>query len=210
VPLFEKLRISLDEAFEEAPLLDRAGYVEPSISRSEYLTRAFAEERRFLKGDTIYDFHPIEEAPVGYAAGFFSRPRPLSARHADLSQYVAENYEPALFIMAIDEGQVVWMEERSEVGSPKAILEAFFKHLIRKTDLKNYVAFVRYFERQQDFWDVVKTKRQEITKVTLKFVPPNAYEGKKKGAGILHGVPKGSGQRHLGTDGQSIAREDEA
>jgi hypothetical protein len=178
VALFEKMRVSLDEAVEEAPLLEQAGYVEPSISRSDYLFRAFGEHRRFLKSETAYDFHPIE-APGGFVAGFFSRSRPLSARHADLSQYVAENYEPSLFVMAVNEGQIVWMEERSEVGSPKAILEAFFKHLIRKTDLKNYVAFVRYFERQQDFWEVVQTKRQEITKVTLKFVPPNAFEGKE-------------------------------
>lgn len=175
MPLFEKLRVSLDEAFSDAPILEQAGYAEPSLPRSEFLTRAFGEPRRFLKRDEVFDFHPID-APAGYLAGFFSRARPLQARHADLTPYLAENYEPALFLMAVNEGQVVWMQS-SEVGSPKAILEAYFKHLICKSPLKNYVAFVRYFERQQDFWEVVRAKRQEISKVVLRFVPPNAYEG---------------------------------
>lgn len=148
------------------------------MPRAEYLTRAFGEPRRFLKGEQAYDFHPID-APDGFVAGFFSRSRPITARHADLSPYVAENYEPALFVMSIKQDQIVWMEERSEVGSPKAILEAFFKHILRKTPLKGWVAFVRHFERQEDYWEVIRTRRQDITKVILKFVPPNAFEGKE-------------------------------
>ena len=65
MPLFEKLRVSLDEAFEEAPILDAAGHRESMISRSEYMYRAFGEARRFLKTESTYDFHPLE-APNGY------------------------------------------------------------------------------------------------------------------------------------------------
>lgn len=178
MPQFEKLRISLDRAFTETPILDLTDYPDDHLPREEFLRRAFGEPRRFLKSGNPFDFHPID-APDGYVAGFFSRARPLSARHADLTPYLAENYEPSLFVMSIAKDQTVWMEDRSEVGSPKPLIEAFFSHLLRKTPLKDWSAFVRYYERQEDFWQVVRDRRRDITKVILKFVPPNAYEGTK-------------------------------
>jgi hypothetical protein len=174
MPLFEKLRVSLDRAFD-APLIEELGEDE-YLPRAEYLRRAFAEERRFMKKDEVFTFHPLD-APDGFAAGFFARGLQVSLRHEDLSPYTAENYEPALFLLSLDRDQVVWMEDKATVGSPKPILESFFTHLLRKTDLKDWVAFVRYFERQETFWDVVRTHRHRITKVILKFVPPNAFEG---------------------------------
>jgi hypothetical protein len=176
MPLFEKLRISLDRAFD-APLIEG---IDPDehLPRTEFLRRAFAEPRKFVKGDETYTFHPIE-APEGYAAGFFARGLQVELHHEDLSTYVAENHEPALFLLSLDKAQVVWMEDNSAVGSPKPILESFFRHLLRKTVLKDWVAFVRYFERNDTFWNAVREHRHRISKVILKFVPPNAYEGEE-------------------------------
>jgi hypothetical protein len=177
MPLFEKLRVSLARAFD-APLLSEAGDPNEPLSRTEYLRRAFGEPRKFLRRQDIMTFHPID-APEGYAAGFFAREQHIPLRHEDLSLYLAENYEPALFVISLDQAQIIWMEDKQNVGGPKQILESFFIHLLRKTPLKDWSAHVRYFERTDDYWDVVRRCRQEITKVIFRFVPPNAFEGEE-------------------------------
>jgi hypothetical protein len=176
MPLFEKLRVSLDRAFD-TPLIDGV-VADEHLPRSEYLRRAFSEPRKFLKANDVYTFHPID-APDGFAAGFFARGLQVSLRHEDLSPYTAENFEPSLLLISLSRDQVIWMEDKGSVGSPKPILESFFRHLLKKSDLKDWVAFVRYFERQETFWDAVEKNRHRITKVVLKFVPPNAYEGER-------------------------------
>lgn len=175
---FEKLRVSL--ASEDAtPLEEAVDHTVSRRSRTEFLTEAFANPIRFLgRGKLVYQFHPID-APNGFAAGFFSRSAPVELNHEDLTPYVAENYEPALFILSLDKAQVIWMEDNPKVGSPKRILESMFDHLLKKTDLREWQAFVRYFENQEDYWDVVREHRNEITKITFRYVPPNAFEGKK-------------------------------
>lgn len=175
---FEKLRVSLARE-EDLPVLHAVGDNNPQRSRTEYLATAFAESRQFLSsGKTVFRFYPIE-APEGYAAGFFSKPSPMMLAHEDLSPYVAENYEAALFTISLDKAQVIWMEHNQKVGSPKRILESFFEHLLRKTDLKDWAAYVRYFESEGDYWDAVRRYRNEITKIVFRYVPPNAFEGKK-------------------------------
>lgn len=175
MPKFEKLRVSLARS-EMPPLLEAAEQPETYLPRTEFLRRAFSEPRTFLRGETLFTYHPIE-APSGFVAGFFAREHSVSLRHHNLEKYVAENYEPALFTLSLDKAQVIWMEERSSVGSPKAILEAFFDNLSRKTDLKDWEAFIRYFEDATGYWDAVRIYKQEITKVIFRFVPPNAFEG---------------------------------
>jgi hypothetical protein len=93
---------------------------------------------------------------------------------------MAENYEPALFMMSLNKDQVAWMETNPRIGSPKRILESFFNHLLTKTDFNQWIAFVRYFETENDYWDVVAKHRHEIAKIVFRYVPPNAFEGKKK------------------------------
>lgn len=175
---FEKLRVSLASE-DPTPIEEALGYAGPRRSRTEFLSAAFASPIRFLgRGKLVYQFHPLE-APEGFAAGFFSRSSPVELNHADLTPYVAENHEPALFLLSLDKGQVIWMEDNPRVGSPKRILESLFEHLLKKTDLREWQAFVRYFENQDDYWDVVREYRKEITKITFRYVPPNAFEGKK-------------------------------
>lgn len=175
MPKFEKMRVSLQRDADPY-LLEVVGNPNATNSRTEYLRAAFSEPRKFLKDKVVYTFTPIK-APDGYAAGFFAREHQLTLRHQDLTTYYAEDHEPALFIISLDQAQIAWMEDRQFVGSPKRVLESFFSYLLKKTDLRDWQAFVRYFERTEDYWEVVRRHRQEITKVTFRFVPPNAYEG---------------------------------
>ena len=80
-------------------------------------------------------------------------------------------------MISLDKDQVNWMEHHNKVGDPKAILEAFFGHISRKTDLKDWSAYVRYFEDNISYWQAVYQYRSEITKIIFRFVPPNAFEG---------------------------------
>ncbi|TMM45344.1 hypothetical protein [Qipengyuania marisflavi] len=174
---FEKMRVSLARD-EPGGLLDDIGN-EPQIpSRTDFLTSAFGSPHTFLnRSGWKVNFIPIE-APSGFAAGFFAKERPVPLKHADLSPYLAENYEPALFVISLDKAQVIWMES-SAVGSPKSILESFFSYLLKKTELNQWQAFVRYFETKEDYWAAVEKYRSQITKIVFRYVPPNAFEGEE-------------------------------
>jgi len=171
---FEKMRVSLARA-DMPPMLEGVAS-DDHLSRTDFLRRAFGEERAFLRKETLFRFIPIE-APDGYGAGFFAREHNVSLRHHNLEPYLAENYEPALFVISFDKDQIIWMEDKSSVGSPKSILESLFEYLLRKTDLKDWEAYVRYFESSTGYWDAVSKFKQDIAKVTFRFVPPNAFEG---------------------------------
>lgn len=174
---FEKMRVSLARE-EPGELLSAAGYTEDVPSKAKFLTAAFAEERIFMHLNRPFRFIPMLTTK-GYAAGFFSRPRPVELNHEDLTPYIAENYETSVFVMKIDEHQVMWMQENPYVGSPKRILESYFDHLSKKTSLNYWKAFVRYFETKDDYWAAVEQHRHEITQIIFRYVPPNAFEGKK-------------------------------
>lgn len=179
MPKFEKLRISLARDEEPGGLLEGTEGDNPHLSRSEFLLAAFSEPRDFLnERGTLFNFLPMP-APDGYMAGFFARHRPVPLKHADLIPYMAENYEPAMFVISLDKAQIAWFEDKGSVGSPKRILESFFDHLLKKTDLKDWRAFVRYFENEQDYWTVVRERRMDITKIVFRYVPPNAFGGRK-------------------------------
>lgn len=159
-------------------MVEQAGHPDDHLSRTDYLRAAFGEPLKFKRGETIFTFHPLE-APEGFAAGFFARSHAVSLRREDLTPYTAENYEPALAVISLDKAQVVWMEDRPSVGSPKLILESFFAHLLRKSALKDWRAFISYFETHVDYWEAVRLYRNEIVKATFRFVPPNAFEGRE-------------------------------
>jgi hypothetical protein len=190
MPKFEKLRVSLARS-DTPPMLETVGDGD-HLSRTEFLRRAFAESRTFLRKDVRFTFHPIG-APDGFAGGFFAREHNVSLRHRDLEPYVAENYEPSLMVISLDKAQVIWMEDRTSVGSPKSILESFFSHLLRKTDLKDWEAYVRYFENDTGYWDAVFKYRQDIAKVIFRFVPPNAFEGEKWAQEFYTAIQKEAG-----------------
>jgi hypothetical protein len=176
MPIFEKMRVSLARE-DDSGLLADVDNPNPVMTRTEHLTAAFgSEHHKFLHNKSTYTYTPIE-SPEGYAGGFFSRERQVELRHSDLSNYYAEDHEPALFVLSLDKAQIIWMENRQFVGDPKRVLESFFDYLLRKTSLRDWRAFVHYFERQQDYWDVVRSRRQEITKVIFRLAPPNALEG---------------------------------
>ena len=178
MPKFEKLRVSLARE-EDLLLLQAVGDSNYQRSRTEFLAAAFSESRQFLSnGKMVFRFYPIT-APEGFAAGFFSKPSPMRLAHEDLSPYVAENYEASLFTISLDKAQIIWMEHNQKVGSPKRILESFFDHLLKKSDLKDWAAYVRYFESEGDYWAAVERYRSQITKIVFRYVPPNAFEGKK-------------------------------
>jgi len=176
MPKFEKLRVSLVRS-DQPPLLTETGHDDAHLSRSEFLRRSFAERRTFLKDQIKFSFHPLD-APNGYAAGFFAREQSISLRHENLVPYTAENFEPVLAIISLDKDQIVWMEDRQNVGSGKSILESFFVFISKKTALKDWEVFVRYFENKIDYWEAVERYKLDITKVIFRFVPPNAFEGK--------------------------------
>ena len=174
---FDKLRVSLDRSITP-PMLEEMGVQDDALSRSEFLRQAFSLEVRFLvRNDVVMRFMPTS-APDGYAAGFFTKPSPVQLAHEDLSSYVAENYSGALMIISLERDQVVWFES-DKVGTSKTVLEYFFEHIKSKTDLKDWDAFVRYFDSDTDYWTTIREHRREITKIVFRYVPPNAFEGKK-------------------------------
>lgn len=178
MPKFEKLRFSLARA-EAPPLVEASGHDDAHLDRAEFLRRAFSEPRSFLNArEARFKFHPIE-APENYVSGFFARERPVPLKHADLTPYLAENYEPALFVLSLDKAQVAWMEEKGQVGAPKSVLESFFEYLSKRTELKDWEVFVRHFERPEDYWTVIRQHRADITRITFRYVPPNAFGGRK-------------------------------
>lgn len=174
---FEKMRVSLTRD-EPGDILKAALYEDRFRTKSEYLFNAFAQTTTFLYRGKPYEFRPFD-APEGYVAGFFSKPSPQVLNHADLTPYTAENFEAALFVMKVDVDQVMWMENSYRVGSPKRILESFFDHLLKKTELVDWRAFVRYFEESEDYWNAVEKYRDQISQIVFRYVPPNAFEGKK-------------------------------
>lgn len=195
MPTFEKMRVSLARE-EDLELLSEMGDENSFISRTEYLTASFKEPIKFVHNKSIYTFTPID-SPRGFAAGFFARERQVELRHEDLSNYFAEDHEPSLCVISLDKAQVVWMENNSFVGDPKRVLESFFEHLLHKTELRDWRAFVRYFERSETYWEVVHRHRSEIRKVTFKFVPPNAFEGFESAQQFYTAIQKEANSRSL-------------
>ncbi len=172
------MRVSLARD-ANVPLFEDEEPYQEFMTRLEYLRSAFTSERDFLHRENHYRFRPLVNAPDGFAAGFFSRPSPVTLNHEDLTPYMAENFEASLFIIELDSDQIVWMQDNPKVGSPKGILESFFHTLLKKSDLKDWRAFVSYFESKTDYWSAVERHRHEITEILFRYVPPNAFEGKK-------------------------------
>jgi len=171
---FEKLRISLARD-EPGPFLKSAGYEESHRSRHDFLVEALSIQRTFINERTgkLFGFYPIKMED-GYAGGFFMRERPISARHRNLESYNAENYEIALFVMSVSKDQIAWMQQNNRLGKSKALIEAFFLHLINKTDINDWKVYVEYMDSKGEYFDTIRKRKNDIATIKFTFIPPNA------------------------------------
>lgn len=173
LPVFEKMRLSL--AREDAgDLLEMTGHREDVRSKPQFIKDAFSNELVFLFGrdKNRIIFSPLE-MPDGYAGGFFKRERPITLQKDDLTPYKAENFEGLLAVVALDKKQHIWVEKNKNVAEPKPLLEAFFKHIVKKTDVNDYNAQLLYVDEKWEYWRVIKERKREITSIAFTFIPPN-------------------------------------
>ena len=54
------------------------------------------------------------------------------------------------------------------------MLESFLLYVLKKTDINEWKPFVEYIDNSADYWDVIRTKQDQIAKIVFTFVPPNA------------------------------------
>lgn len=173
MPKFEKLRISLSRE-EPGALVSSIGHPEPHRSRAAFLTAVFGQERHFLRGTNArFRYLPIP-MPEGFVGGFFARERPVVLSKENLSTYQAENYESALVIVDLSKDQFVWMEYNIQVGATKKLLESFLESVLKTTDIKDWTPYVRYIEVEDEYWNVIRTRKHEIARISFTFIPPNA------------------------------------
>lgn len=174
MPTFEKLRVSLARD-EELPVLQAVEHSDGHRSRRDFLVAAFEEERAFLHDRTgkRFDFIPL---PIDgdYVAGIFKRQAPVALHDESLRPYDAENYEGAVAILSISKDQIVWVQSNQKVGATKSLLESFFGHLSKKTDLNDWTVYVEYLHDEREYWTVIREQRSQIAKITFTFIPPNA------------------------------------
>jgi hypothetical protein len=200
VATFEKLRVLLDRE-EDLPVLDAVGHAEKFSDRPEFLRAAFAESRAFphLKTGKLFEFEPL---PIDgdYVAGIFKRDHPAQLHDRALQPYEAENYEGVLFLLSVSKEQIAWAQQNKRLGSNKALLDSFFTHLLSKTPIKDWKAYVEYLRDEAEYWSVVESRRADIAKIAFTFLPPNAlsasgriYELVK----IVHGEAHPDIQQHV-------------
>lgn len=172
--LFEKLRISLARD-ETPPVLVAAGDADEHPTRREFLETAFREPITFIHARTgkPFDFVPIE-VDGDYVSGIFRRAAPVPLHDQSLEVYEAENYEGAVFILSLSKDQTAWMQFNRKLGSTKSILESFFEYISKKFAISQWDVYVRYFEDEREYFDVIRNRSSEIARITFTFVPPNA------------------------------------
>lgn len=172
--VFEKLRVSLARE-PGGPLLEQAGDPDVHRSRRQFLEEAFQRDQAFLHSRTGKRFDFITLPIDGdYAAGIFRRPAPVPLRQETLEPYEADNYEGAVFLMSLAKDQTAWMQQNRKLGSPKSILESFFDHLSKKSVLTDWQVYVKNFEDEQEYFSVIRSRRNEIAEISFTFIPPNA------------------------------------
>ena len=174
---FEKMRVSLSRE-EPGGLLQSGEHKESFRGRRDFLAAAFSQPRDFLTkyGDNRISFTPLEmpEKYGDYVAGFFKRQRPVTLHEENLKPYQADNYESALIVLSLEKSQVAWVQSNAKVGSAKPLLESFFEFLVKRTDVNDWQVFVRYMEKEDEYWSIISERRSEIAHIQFTFIPPNA------------------------------------
>ncbi|MFC3785082.1 hypothetical protein GGR90_003575 [Sphingopyxis italica] len=174
--VFEKMRVSL-ALVDKTPLYGEQEA--PARSRREFFEDAFRERRDFLpaRGKAKLTFWPIA-APSGFVAGFFGREivqKGHSGPETAFTEILIENWEISLFVMNVAaDSQVCWMQIKSDVGSPKSILESFLKHISKKSSLSEWTPHVKYMDTDGFYWEAVRANKDVLTKLEFTFIPPNA------------------------------------
>ncbi len=172
--IFEKLRISLATK-DIGPLDEFLRDSVPFLSRQEFLKSAFSEARTFIH---LRTGKPIDFVPIAidrdFVGGIFRRSAPVHLQDQSLEPYEAENFEGSVFIMSLSKDQTAWMQFNRRLGATKGILESFFDSASKKIVHSEWNVYVRYFEHESNYFEVIRNRRAEIAKITFTFVPPNA------------------------------------
>lgn len=181
MPTFEHMRISLARP-PEPPMLEIMQDAAVPVPRGTYLREAFRERRDFLHNQKVFSFVPMP-TPEGFSAGLFGRQVTVRGKAGPDKKYVPEELstnDTEMFVLDLaDDQQIAAMEHKTNVGSPKAILESFFGALRSKDGFRDYEPHVRYLSNEETYWSAVDKFRGRISKLEFTFIPPNALKSKE-------------------------------
>lgn len=131
---------------------------------------------------------------------FFGRGVKLKGKKGPDQKYAPETIQTndsVLFVIDLaDNSQIAMMEHKNAVGSPKAILDAFFLALRRNDGFRDYEPHVKYITSEETYWTVVKEWRGRITQIDFTFIPPNALQSSQK---VMDFIKEASRDAHSDT-----------
>jgi hypothetical protein len=192
VPTFEHLRISLTRP-ELPPILERIDHREHVVPRREYLERAFGQRREFLHMGRRCAYVPLKAVGEIYA-GFFAREVPIRTADAELHPISYEGWERAFFAIDLDaHKQTFAMQHNLKVGSPRAVLEAFFDTLQNDQEFTDYQVHIEYLINDETYWRIADQYVGQITQIAFTFLPPNAYKATEKVTQLLQALTPETG-----------------
>lgn len=182
MPVFDLLRFSLS-APAETPLLEGVDKQKPSMSRQDFLRFIFGGRCEFVHFGKTYVFTPsptnTDSDPMvsGYIGKEISRdvqsgPENLHAMTTSSSwaaSFLVMDTRPA--------EQVLYFEERTDVGSSKAVLLSLAAERVSQFRGTSWVVDIEHKTRISDFWEAVDKFKGSITQVDFEFVPANGLEG---------------------------------
>ncbi len=182
MPVFDLLRFSLS-APAKGPLLDEIDGQEPAISRQDFLRFVFGDHCRFFHFGKEYVFtpSPTNSADDPMVSGYIGKEISKSVQSGpeNLHALVTSSSWAASFI-AMDTRpaeQVLYFEERTDVGSSKAVLLSLVSERVSQFKGSSWVVDVEHKTRVCDFWEAVEKNKGSITQVDFEFVPANGLEG---------------------------------
>jgi len=66
------------------------------------------------------------------------------------------------------------MQFNRKLGAPKPILTSFFDYISTKTDIADWSVYVKHFEDEREYFEVIRRERHKIAEIAFTFIPPNA------------------------------------
>lgn len=149
-------------------------------SRSEYLSRAFGIQHRFVHYKNEFHFKP---APVDTAEGALMGRLGRSVTFDEnlspeegLVEVTHEGWKACVIVVDPSEhadGQKVSVQVDGRVGTPISILQALVDEINHRSQSSPYHIEVEPIFDSKDFWSFVEENRGNVTSITFEFIAPN-------------------------------------
>lgn len=185
MPVFDLLRFSLS-APVKGPLLNEIDGQDPKISRQDFLRYIFGDRCEFVHSGNVFVFTPsptnADDDPM--MSGYIGRKieRSVQSGPENLHALITSNSWAASFL-AMDSRpseQTLYFEQRSDVGSAKAVLMSLVAERIGQFKGTSWVVDIEHKVRVADFWKAVEKFKGSINQIDFEFVPANGLEGYDK------------------------------